>query len=63
MMANGELTKMLVHTDVTRYMEFKQVAGSYVQRDGRVAKVPATEVRPRPRCWSDAARWRPCARA
>ena len=37
MMANGELTKMLVHTDVTRYMEFKQVAGSYVHRDGRVA--------------------------
>lgn len=25
MMANGELTKILVHTDVTRYLEFKQV--------------------------------------
>ncbi|CEH12757.1 rab gdp-dissociation inhibitor [Ceraceosorus bombacis] len=44
MMANGELTKMLVHTDVTRYLEFKQIAGSYVFRDGRVAKVPATEM-------------------
>lgn len=43
MMANGEMTKMLVHTDVTRYLEFKQIAGSYVLRDGRIAKVPSTE--------------------
>ncbi|GAA5820457.1 hypothetical protein JCM3770_003385 [Rhodotorula araucariae] len=43
MMANGEMTKMLVHTDVTRYLEFKQIAGSYVLRDNRIAKVPATE--------------------
>ena len=44
LMANGELTNMLVHTDVTRYVEFKQIAGSYVYRDGRIAKVPASEV-------------------
>jgi len=44
MMANGELTKMLVHTDVTKYLEFKQIAASYVYRDGRIAKVPATEM-------------------
>ncbi|PWN27317.1 rab GTPase activator [Jaminaea rosea] len=44
LMANGELTKMLVHTDVTRYLEFKQLAASYVYRDGRIAKVPATEM-------------------
>lgn len=44
MMANGEMTKMLVHTDVTRYLEFKQIAGSYVLRNGRIAKVPATEM-------------------
>lgn len=44
MMANGEMTRMLVHTDVTRYLEFKQVSGSYVLRDGRIAKVPATEM-------------------
>ncbi|GAA99031.1 uncharacterized protein L969DRAFT_91826 [Mixia osmundae IAM 14324] len=44
MMANGELTKILVHTDVTRYLEFKQIAGSYVYRDGRISKVPATEM-------------------
>lgn len=42
-MSNGELTNMLVHTDVTRYLEFKQISGSYVYRDGRIAKVPATE--------------------
>jgi Rab GDP dissociation inhibitor len=42
--ASGELTKMLVHTDVTRYLEFKQIAGSYVYRDGRISKVPSTEM-------------------
>lgn len=44
MMANGELVKILVHTDVTRYLEFKQIAGSYVYRDGRISKVPSTEM-------------------
>ena len=44
MMANGELVKMLIHTDVTRYMEYKQIAGSYVYRDGRISKVPSTEM-------------------
>ncbi|KAG0243253.1 GDP dissociation inhibitor [Mortierella sp. GBAus27b] len=43
MMGNGELVKILTHTDVTRYLEFKQIAGSYVYRDGKIAKVPATE--------------------
>ena len=28
---------------MTRYLEFKQISGSYVYRDGRIAKVPATE--------------------
>jgi Rab GDP dissociation inhibitor len=42
--ASGELTKILVHTDVTRYMEFKQIAGSFVYRDGRISKVPSTEM-------------------
>ncbi|KAI5479799.1 rab GDP-dissociation inhibitor [Pseudohyphozyma bogoriensis] len=44
MMASGEMTKMLVHTDVTRYLEFKQIAGSFVYRDGRISKVPSTEM-------------------
>jgi Rab GDP dissociation inhibitor len=44
LMSNGELTNILVSTDVTRYLEFKQIAGSYVQQgagaNARVAKVP-----------------------
>lgn len=44
MMANEELVKVLTHTDVTRYLEFKQIAGSYVYRDGRISKVPASEM-------------------
>jgi len=42
--ASGELTRILVHTDVTRYLEFKQIAGSFVYRDGRISKVPSTEM-------------------
>ncbi|TIA70629.1 hypothetical protein E3P92_02564 [Wallemia ichthyophaga] len=42
-LASGELTKILVHTDVTRYLEFKQIAGSFVLRDKTVSKVPSTE--------------------
>ena len=42
--ASGELTKILVHTDVTRYLEFKQIAGSFVYRDGNISKVPSTEM-------------------
>ncbi|KAI0463754.1 Rab GDP dissociation inhibitor alpha [Komagataella kurtzmanii] len=44
LMANGELTNILVHTDVTRYIEFKQISGSFVYRDGRIAKVPSNEM-------------------
>jgi len=44
-MANGELTNILVSTDVTRYLEFRQIAGSYVQQSqgakATVAKVPS----------------------
>ena len=45
LMANGELTNILVSTDVTRYLEFRQIAGSYVQQGqgarATVAKVPS----------------------
>lgn len=45
MMASGELVQILVHTDVTRYLEFQQIAGSYVYREGSgICKVPATEM-------------------
>jgi len=49
LMASGLLVKILLHTDVTRYLEFKTVDGSYVLK-GKVTtpgehiyKVPATE--------------------
>lgn len=45
LMSSGELTNILVSTDVTRYLEFKQVAGSYVQQGAgskaTIAKVPS----------------------
>ncbi|KAJ3207147.1 Rab GDP dissociation inhibitor alpha [Dinochytrium kinnereticum] len=42
-MASGEFVNILYHTDVTRYLEFRQVAGSFVYRDGKVSKVPANQ--------------------
>lgn len=45
LMSSGQLTNILVSTDVTRYLEFKQVAGSFVQQGAgpkaAVAKVPS----------------------
>ncbi|KAI0548787.1 rab GDP-dissociation inhibitor [Xylaria curta] len=45
LMSSGQLTNILVSTDVTRYLEFKQVAGSFVQQGAgpkaTVAKVPS----------------------
>uniref|UniRef100_A0A7R9WAK8 Rab GDP dissociation inhibitor n=1 Tax=Pseudictyota dubia TaxID=2749911 RepID=A0A7R9WAK8_9STRA len=41
-MACGNLTKMLLHSKVTRYLDFKQIDGSYVYKGGKVLKVPAT---------------------
>jgi Rab GDP dissociation inhibitor len=45
-MSSGELTNILISTDVTRYLEFKQIAGSYVQQGNgpraTIAKVPST---------------------
>jgi len=35
--------KLLVHTEVTRYLDFKVVEGSYVYKAGKVHKVPGTE--------------------
>lgn len=42
-MASGEFVNILYHTDVVRYLEFRQIAGSFVYRDGRVSKVPSNE--------------------
>lgn len=35
--------KILVHTEVTRYVDFKVIQGSYVYKGGKVHKVPGTE--------------------
>lgn len=43
LMAHGGLVKLLVHTKVTRYLEFKQIEGSYVYKGGNVYKVPAND--------------------
>ena len=43
LMAKGGLVKLLVHTGVTRYLQFKQIEGSYVYRGQNVYKVPADE--------------------
>ncbi|KAJ3110089.1 Rab GDP dissociation inhibitor alpha, partial [Physocladia obscura] len=40
-MASGDFTNLLYHTDVTRYLEFRQIAGSYVFRDSKISKVPS----------------------
>jgi RAB protein geranylgeranyltransferase component A len=41
-LANGKLVKMLLHTGVTRYIDFQGVASSYVYTDGSIYKVPVT---------------------
>ena len=36
--------KLLIHSGVTRYLEFKSVEGSYVyKKGGKIFKVPSTE--------------------
>ena len=36
MMGNGKLVRTLIHTDVTKYLSFKAVDGSYVFVKGKV---------------------------
>ena len=36
MMANGTLVRVLIHTDVTKYLLFKAVDGSFVYKQGKV---------------------------
>jgi len=40
-MACGNLTKMLLHSKVTNYLEFKSIGGSYVYKKGAIHKVPS----------------------
>jgi Rab GDP dissociation inhibitor len=41
MMANGLLVKVLLHTDVVKYLEFKAVDGSFVLNKGKIHKAGA----------------------
>ncbi|WZZ30339.1 hypothetical protein YC2023_013740 [Brassica napus] len=43
-MANGTLVQTLIHTDVTKYLNFKAVDGSFVYKKGKIYKVPDTDV-------------------
>lgn len=43
LMAHGSLVKLLIHTGVTRYLEFKSVEGSYVYKGGKISKVPVDQ--------------------
>merc|ERR1719431_923176 len=43
-MANGRLVQLLIHTGVTRYLEFTTNVVSYVLgKSGKISKVPADE--------------------
>ncbi|KAJ6683543.1 hypothetical protein OIU85_007250 [Salix viminalis] len=41
---NGGLVRVLIHTDVTKYLNFKAVDGSFVYNKGKINKLPATDV-------------------
>jgi len=41
-MSTGKMVEILVKTDVTRYLDFKAVDGSYVVASGTVYKIPST---------------------
>jgi Rab GDP dissociation inhibitor len=41
LMSNGALVSILVKTEVTRYLDFKTVEGSFVLQDGKIHKVPS----------------------
>ncbi|CEP18314.1 hypothetical protein [Parasitella parasitica] len=44
MMAKGEIVGFLTKTDVTRYLDIRQISGSYVYKDGTILKLPADKM-------------------
>ena len=42
-MANGQPVKRLFYTEVTHYMDFKMVEGSFAYNREKIYKVPSTE--------------------
>merc|ERR1719291_798267 len=47
LMAGGQLVKVLIHTKVANYMEFKPVDGSYVYRGGKEPKIHKVPITPK----------------
>ena len=43
LMAQGKLVRLLVHTKVTRYLQFSLIKGSYVYSKGKIHKIPSNE--------------------
>uniref|UniRef100_A0A8C6C528 Rab GDP dissociation inhibitor n=1 Tax=Monodon monoceros TaxID=40151 RepID=A0A8C6C528_MONMO len=43
LMANGQLVKMLLFTQVIRYLDFQVIEGSFVYKGGKIYKAPSTE--------------------
>lgn len=43
-MGDGKLIKVLIHTDVVKYLEFKACDGSYVYKGGKIHKVPSSDM-------------------
>ncbi|RIB13252.1 GDP dissociation inhibitor [Gigaspora rosea] len=43
-LGRDQLVRILIHTDVTRYLELKQISGSYIYREGQISKVPSSEM-------------------
>ncbi|KAI8639059.1 GDP dissociation inhibitor [Parasitella parasitica] len=44
MMAGGEIVRFLTDTNVTRYLEIRQISGSYVYKEGAILKLPADKM-------------------
>uniref|UniRef100_A0A8C9PDW8 Rab GDP dissociation inhibitor n=1 Tax=Spermophilus dauricus TaxID=99837 RepID=A0A8C9PDW8_SPEDA len=42
-MANSQLVKMLLYTEVTSYLDFKVTEESFIYKGGKICKVPSTQ--------------------
>jgi Rab GDP dissociation inhibitor len=42
-LAAGVMVKMLIKTEVTKYLEFRSINGSYVYKDKKIHKVPSSD--------------------
>jgi Rab GDP dissociation inhibitor len=52
MMSNGLLVKVLLHTDVVKYLEFKAVDGSFVLNKGKIHKAGGRRMGARMGAWA-----------